>query len=87
MLTEEKLVNSPEFKQWIKGRVSLIHNCYYDAKEPYGSFIVLTSDLGKFTITRFFEMADKLQVSVDHKDVSTEEMFKILLSEYSRGLV
>ena len=41
---------------------------------------------GKWTITRFFEMGGKIQVSVDYQDISTKEVFKLLLSEYSRGL-
>ena len=86
MFTEEKLKESKEFKEWISGRVALIHNCYYDSKDPYGSYIVLHSDMGKWTITRFFEMGNKIQVSVDYSDISTEETFKLLLSEYSRGL-
>ena len=86
MFTEETLKASKEFKEWITGRVALIHNCYYDSKEPYGSYIVLHSDMGLWTITRFFEMNNKIQVSQDQVDISTEECFKLLLSEYSRGL-
>lgn len=40
MLTEEQLINSPEFKNHIEGKVMLIHNTYHDSKEPYGAFIV-----------------------------------------------
>ena len=86
LLTEEVLKNSEEFKKWITGKVSIIHNTYYDSKEIYYSWIVLHSDMGKWTITRFFEMGGKIQVSNDYVDISTEEIFKILLSKYSRGL-
>lgn len=86
MFTEEILKNSKEFKEWVTGRVALIHNTYYDNKEPYATWIVLHSDMGKWTITRFFEGGGKIQVSNDHVNVSTEETFKLLLSDYSRGL-
>jgi hypothetical protein len=86
MFTEEILKNSKEFKEWVTGRIALIHNTYYDSKEPYATYIVLHSDMGKWTITRFFEMGGKIQVSNDYVDISTEETFKLLLSDYSRGL-
>lgn len=86
MFTEEILKNSKEFKEWVTGRVALIHNTYYDSKDPYATWIVLHSDMGKWTITRFFEIGGKIQVSNDHVDISTEETFKLLLSDYSRGL-
>lgn len=41
---------------------------------------------GNWTITRFFEIGGKIQVSVDYQDISTKEVFRLLLSEYSRGL-
>ncbi len=90
MLTEEILKNSKEFKQWINGRVSLIHDTY--GGEGLPSFIVLHSNMGKWTITRFWQSPnkltelDKIRVSNDYVDVSTDEVFKILLSEYSRAL-
>ena len=87
MLTEEILKNSKEFKDWVTGRIALIHNVYHDSPvTTYKTFIVLHSDMGKWTITRFFTIGSKLNVSEDHKDISTEEAFKILLTEYSRGL-
>ena len=86
MFTEEKLKSSTEFKEWVNGRIALIHNCYYDSKEPYGSYIVLHSDMGKWTITRFFEMAEKIYVSEDYSNISTEDVFRVLLADYSRGL-
>lgn len=84
--TLDELKNSSEYKDWITDRVSLIHNTYYDYKVPYASYIVLTSDMGKWTITRFFKIGESIQVSVDYTDISTEETFKVLLSDYSRGL-
>ena len=86
MFTEEVLKNSEVFKRWVTGKVALIHNIYYDSKEPYATYIVLHSDMGKWTITRFFEMGGEIQVSNDHVDISSEEVFKLLLSDYSRGL-
>ena len=92
MFTEEILKTSKEFKEWITGRVALIHNTYFDSKEPYQTYIVLHSDMGKWTITRFWQspnrkgQLDKIHVSNDHVNISTEEVFKILLSDYSRGL-
>ena len=93
ILTEEILKNSPEFKTWIKGRVSLIHNTYHDSKDPYPAYIVIhSSDMGKWNITRFWkspnrkDQLDKIHVSNDHSDISTDEVFKLLLSDYSRGL-
>lgn len=86
MFTKELLTNSKEFKEWATGRVALIHNTYYDSKEPYATWIVLHSDMGKWTITRFWKGSDKIHVSNDHVNISTEEVFPILLSEYSRGL-
>ena len=41
---------------------------------------------GNWTITRFFEMSGKIQVSVDYQDISTQKVFELLLSQYSRGL-
>jgi len=86
MFTEEVLKNSEVFREWVTGKVALIHNTYHDSKDPYYVWIVLHSDMGKWTITRFFEMGDKIQVSNDHVDISSEEVFKLLLSDYSRGL-
>jgi hypothetical protein len=84
--TEEVLKSSKEFAEWVTGKVALIHNTYYDSKEPYASYIVLHSDMGKWTITRFFEMGGNIHVSNDHVDISTKEVFKLLLTSYSRGL-
>ena len=86
MITEEFLINSKEFKEWITGKVALIHNTYYDSKEPHTSYIVIHSNIGNWTITRFFEIGGKILVSNDYVNVSTEEAFKVLLSNYSRGL-
>jgi|GEM_PF-7070049 len=92
MFTEENLKNSTEFKKWITGRIALMHNTYFDSKEPYQTYIVVHSDMGKWTITRFWKSPnrkdelDKIHVSNDHVEISTEEVFKILLSDYSRGL-
>ena len=87
MFTEKILKDSKEFKDWISGKVALIHDLYHDDK--FGdspAFIVLHQDMGKWTITRFFEIGGKIQISNDHVDISTEEVFKLLLSRYSRGL-
>lgn len=121
MLTEEILKQSTTFKDWITGKISLIHNCYYDsADKSYSAFIVVSDETdykfsenfqanskansfsvdvsrkefqelttkinGNWTITRFFEMGGKIQVSVDYSDIPTEKVFSLLLSKYSRGL-
>lgn len=92
MLTEEDLKNSKEFKEWITGRVALIHNLYPDSEEPFPTYIVIHSDMGKWTFTRFWrspnrkDQLDKIHVGNDYENISTEDAFKILLSDYSRGL-
>lgn len=112
MLTEEILKQSTIFKDWITGKISLMHNCYYDsADKSYSAFIVVSDETdykydktkchdvsrkefqelttkinGNWTITRFFEMGGKIQVSVDYSDIPTEKVFSLLLSQYSRGL-
>ncbi len=88
-MTVEELKNSTIFKQWVKGRVSLIHNTYWDAKEPFDAFIVLHSDMDRWTITRFWNhsiIGTDIQISVDYSDISADEVFALLLSKYSRGL-
>ena len=88
----EELKNSKEFKDWVTGRVALIHNTYFDSRTPYETYIVLHSDMGKWTITRFWkspnrkDQLDKIHVSNDYVGISTEEAFVKLLSDYSRGL-
>lgn len=85
-LTKEELIKSKEYKNWISGRVDLIRNIY-DSDEIYPAYIVITSDMGKFTITRFWvDFKKKIYVSVDYTDISTIEVFEKLLSEYSRPL-
>jgi hypothetical protein len=92
MFTEEILKNSKEFKEWVTGRVALIHNNYYDSEKSFATYIVLHSAMGKWTITRFWQSPNrkdrlgKIYANNDHVDISTEETFKILLSDYSRGL-
>lgn len=87
-MTDQELKDSTQFKEWIDGRVDLIHNPYYDNKPTYDTTrIVISSDMGKNTITRFFEMGGKIQVSVDYRDISIEETYKILLKHYSRRLI
>lgn len=92
MFTEEVLKASKEFKDWVTGRVALIHNVYHDSQEPYAVYIVIHSDMGKYTITRFWQspnrkdQLDKIYVSNDYVDVSSEEVFTALVTDYSRGL-
>jgi len=85
-MTEQSLRNSKKFKEWVTGRISLIHNIYDDS-DDYSTFIVLHSDMGKWTITRFFKISDSIQVSNDYSDISTEEVFKLLVTKYSRRLI
>lgn len=88
ILTKEQVQESQQFKDWTKGqRIVKIHNVYHDQPETYAAWIVIGSDeLGKFYITRFFLMAEKIQVSQDYKAISATEVFDVLLTEYSRGL-
>ena len=91
MFTEQQLKESAEFKEWVTPEnVVLIHNCYYDSKEPYGSYIVISKEdddnPSLYTITRFFQGGNNINVSVDYQDVTAEEIFPLLLSDYSGGL-
>lgn len=92
MFTEEILKNSNEFKESITGRIILIHNTYYDSENINPAYIVIHSDFGKFTITRFWQspnrkdMPDKIYSKNDYENISSEEVFKKLLSHYSKGL-
>lgn len=88
MLTEKILRESDEYKQWIgDAKVALIHNVYYDSKDiGYPVYIVITSKDDKYTITRFFEVGEKIQVRVDYFNESVEKIFILLLSNYSSGL-
>lgn len=87
MLTKEILLASKEYKDWVKKEPFLIHNVYYDSSENYAVFIVIILNKNdKFDIIRFFEGGNKIQVSCDYQNLSIEETFKKLLSDYSRGL-
>lgn len=89
MFTEQELIDSPLYKSWVKGsydKVDLIHNTYYDSKDTYASYIVVCSTKSKYAIIRFFKIGNSIQVSQDYKDKTASEVFKLLLSEYSRGL-
>lgn len=94
MFTQSVLENSTEFKGWIgKDRVVLIHNTYHDNEDITPGYIVIhTSGMGKFSITRFWQspnrkdQLDKIHVSADQRDISAEEVFALLLSDYSSGL-
>lgn len=92
MLTEEVLKNSSAFKSLVTGRVSFIHNTYFDNKEVRPAYIVVHGDFNKWTITRFWQspnrkdQLDKIHTEIDYVDISTTEVFKVLLSEYSCGL-
>lgn len=112
ILTTESLKNSQEYKEWILGRVALIHNVYHNSKDQvYPAFIVVSDEEeykhkdikwqmvsrgefqemqqkinGNWTITRFFTIGCSIQVSVDYQDISTEDVFELLLNRYSRGL-
>ena len=86
MFTRKELKNSQEFKDWVTGKVSIIHNTYHDSGDNYAAYIVIHSDMGKWTITRFFKTGNKIQISNDFVDISTTEVFELLLSKYSSGL-
>jgi hypothetical protein len=88
-VTKENLILTPEFKEWVKGKVILIHDPYQDG---VGTFIVISMNMGKVSITRFWtspnrlDQLDKIRVSLDYTDISVEETFSILLNEYSLPL-
>lgn len=92
MFTEQQLKESSEFKEWIQGEIALIHNCYFDAKEPYGAYIVISKEDDDepelYSITRFFQHlgSNHVYTSVDHQNITAKKVFELLLSEYSRGL-
>lgn len=87
-LTKEELKNSPEFKKWVLANVVLIHNIHHGARIPQYEWIVIHSDDGDglWSITRFFKVKGDIQVVGDHQDVRPEQIFKILLDEYSQGI-
>lgn len=88
--TQEKLKDSIQFKEWITDKIALIHNAYWDDKSDYAAWIVIQwheDSGGTYSITRFFENSNnKIMVSVDHNNLTAEEVFQILLSDYSTGL-
>lgn len=88
MFTTEELIGSIEYKEWVTEPVVLIHNTYHDAVEPYQTYIVIQSlGDGLYSITRFFKSGNRIMVSVDHNNVTAENVFSILLTDYSRGLI
>lgn len=88
LFNEEDLKASKAFKEWIvQPNIVLIHNIYWDAKQPYTAYIVVTMNKENlFTVTRFFKMGGNIEVSVDHANIPMKKFFKVLLSDYSRGL-
>ncbi len=85
-MTKETLMQSPIFKEWVDGKVSIVHNTYAENKDISPAYIVIHSQKDKYTITRFFELGTKMHASVDYTDISAERVFELLLTEYSRGL-
>ena len=85
--TVDYLKNTTLYKELVNGFVSLIHNVYYDSKGSEPVYIVIHSNAGKWTVTRFFRIGgDKLHASNDYVEISTNELMQKLLSNYSRGL-
>jgi len=84
MLTIKTLEASELYLLWVTARVVLTRNIYRDGN---ATFIVI-QDLGngKYSITRFFETVENMNVSLDHKELTSEEVFKVLTEEYSVGL-
>lgn len=86
-LTGEKVKNSPEYKEYITGKVFLIENVLCANNEnDYAVYIVIHSEFGKWTITRFYNSrfaTDKILAITDYVDISFVEVFKALLSDYS----
>jgi len=84
MITIKTLEASELYSLWVTARVVLTRNIYRDGD---ATFIVI-QDLGgsKYSITRFFKMGNDMHVSLDHKELTSEEVFKVLTEEYSVGL-
>ena len=93
MITEKILKASKEWKDWIQDdnvvRVFDIHRNDPDAPNMYRTFIVIVRedaesfDQPYYTITRFFPLGDRIMVSVDHTNLTAEEVFDVLLTIYS----
>src|SRR5690606_9908114 len=91
--TVEKLKESEEFKRYIgSSDVVKIHDVYYDVRDDYATFIVITKKSDLFNITRFFPrfggdmrmgVSGRLNVSVDHEKITAEKVFDVLLEDYS----
>ncbi len=89
--SEEELRNSPEFINYRWSTIEvLVHNAYYDSKEITPAYIVITRptthNVQLWSIARFYKMGEKIQMSIDHQLKPAEEIFNLLLTEYSRGL-
>ena len=81
-MTIKELKNHIVFKQWIDGYVNYIFRLRKDENDD--TFVVIHSKMGKFTITRIFKLkTGKLMVSVDYKNISTNEVFELLVTKYS----
>jgi len=91
-LTLERLKKSDEFNKWVNGRVSLIHEFYTNEPESASAFLVIHSDMGKYTLTRFWhslnrkDQLEKIHVSQDSVNVAGDDVFRLLLSQYSNPL-
>ena len=88
--SQEELESSAHYRMNISKscKVVLTHNCYYDSKEPYQTWIVVTrNEVNKlYSITRFFKLGKRIETSLDVYEQPAEEIFKLLLSNYSSGL-
>ena len=90
VLTVDALQKSKEFNDWIgDDKVELIH-CPYE--EGYPAYIVIHHGGEGYFITRFWKspnnkmQLNKIHVSVDHKGLTATQVFKVLLSDYSKSL-
>lgn len=83
MFTEQELKECELFKTLVIGRAGLIHNCYYNESNVTPAYIVIHSDMGQWTISRFWKTNGKIYGENDFTNVSTIEVFKYLLTKYN----
>ena len=75
-MTKKDLIESEKVQKWVTGKVALIQDIYGDGY----AFIIIHSDMGKFTITRVF---GNFQISNDYVGISAIEVFEKIFSDYS----
>lgn len=91
-MTEAILKASKVWKEWIdETKVVKLFDMYRntpDDPDAYRTFIAVVKDEETdedtpYLITRFFEVGNRIMVSVDHTNLSAEDVFDLLLTQYS----